>query len=238
LDVDESDPPFLIRDLRGEIAVSADSVFLDIASFRLPGSVARAKGLVTTKDGLGVNVRIEADTVSLADIHWVYPTLPTEGGGRMVLTMTKAKDSDYTAYALSEMDVRSTRSTLRGAMTFGVSTTLVDITDVDVELAPLDFVLIEQFSGEPLPLPWAGALTGRVRGPGGPLDAFVISEARIAHADANVPGVVNRFTADGALDITNPALTAFRNMRLNIERLELATVRAVNPEFAPLRGWI
>jgi translocation and assembly module TamB len=236
LDVDESDPPFLIRDLRGDIAISHDSVFVDIASFHLPGSVGSAKGVITTKDGLGIDVRIEADTVALADIHWVYPTLPTEGGGRMTLTITKAKDSDYTAYALSEMDVRSTRSTLRGAMTFGVTNTLADITDLDVELAPLDFVLIEQFSGEPLPLPWAGTLTGRVRGPGGPLNDFKISEARIAHADANVRGVVNRFVAAGALDITEPALTVFRDLRLTIERLDLATVRAVNPEFAALGG--
>jgi translocation and assembly module TamB len=238
LDVEESDPPFSIRDVRGEVALANDTVMVDIASFRLPGSVGNAKGIITTKGGLGLDVRIETDTVSLADIHWVYPTLPTEGGGRMVLTMQKAQDSDYTAYVLSEMDVRSTHSTLRGTMTFGVAATLVDIKDLDVELAPLDFRLIEQFTGEPLPLPWAGTLTGRVRGPGGPLDAFVLDEARIAFADGNVPGVTNRFVASGGLDITAPALTVFRDFRLDFERFDMATVRAVNPGFAPLGGWI
>ena len=238
LDVDESDPPLLISDLRGEVEIVNDSVRLRVEEFHLPGSVGRAEGVVTTKDGLGVDVRIDSDSVSLADLNWVYPYLPVEGGGRMRLHISKQRDSDYTAYALSDIDVRSMRSHLVGAMTFGVADELADITDVDVTLLPLDFVLIERFSGEPLPLPWAGALRGRVRARGGPLARFVVDEAQIDFADANVPGVVNRFQGAGALDITVPALTAFQDFALQVDRLEMRTLQAVNPEFPPLRGWV
>jgi translocation and assembly module TamB len=238
LDVDESDPPLLIRDLRGDVLIVNDSVRIQVDEFHLPGSVGRAEGVVTTTDGLGVDVRIDGDSVSMADLNWVYPDLPLEGGGRMRLEIRKRNDSPYIAYALQDIDVRSMGSQLRGTMTFGVSSSLVDITDVDLDLTPLDFVLIERFTGEPLPLPWAGTLRGRVRARGGPLDRFVVDEADIAFADRNVPGVVNRFQGAGAIDITVPALTAFRDFGLRIDRLEMRTLQAVNPEFPPLRGWV
>jgi hypothetical protein len=136
------------------------------------------------------------------------------------------------------MDVRSMRSRLQGTMTFGVTTVLADISDLDLQLSPLDFVLIERFSGEPLPLPWAGTLTGRVRGAGGPLDAFRIDVVHLAFADGNVRGVVNRIRGSGVLDITEPAQTAFQDFRLNLERFDLRTLQAVNPDFPPVRGWL
>jgi translocation and assembly module TamB len=238
LDVDESDPPLLIRDVRGEVAIVKDSVRLALREFHLPGTVGRASGVITLADGLGVDVRIDADSVSLADLNWVYPNLPLEGGGRMTLLIVKPRDSERYAYTLRDMDVRSMRSRLQGTMTFGVTTVLADISDLDLQLSPLDFVLIERFSGEPLPLPWAGTLTGRVRGAGGPLDAFRIDDVQLAFADGNVRGVVNRFRGSGVLDITEPAQTAFQDFRLNLERFDLRTLQAVNPDFPPVRGWL
>ena len=59
-------------------------------------------------------IRVFGDSVSLADVAWVYPTLPTTGGGRMILDIRNERNLHQLDYALSEMDVRTTKSRLRG----------------------------------------------------------------------------------------------------------------------------
>ena len=66
------------------------------------------------------DITVRGDSVSLADINWVYPTLPTTGGGSMVLHIGNNEENpDVLEYALKDMDVRSTSSHLIGNMTFG-----------------------------------------------------------------------------------------------------------------------
>jgi translocation and assembly module TamB len=238
LDADEFDPPFRIRKARALVAIVNDSVRLDVSSFRLPGSHGSARGVIANKNGLSVAVRVEGDTVSLADVAWLYPTFPTEGGGRMTLDIRRARTSNITEFALTRLDVRTTRSRLRGAMTFGVGDRTLRLTNVDADLAPVDFKLFEQFAGAPLALPWAGQLRGRVRGPGGPLDRFVIDSAAIEFADANVPGVTNRFSGKVEVDIVRTINTAFHDFALDIQHFDLRTLQAVNPDFPPLKGAI
>ena len=236
LDVHESRPPFVLSEVAGTVRVAHDTVHLDVDRFRLPGSVGRARGTVAPRDGLGIAVSIVADTVSLADVAWIMPTFPTEGGGRMVLDIRRRRGSDVTNYALSRMDVRTTQSRLTGAMTFGIGGPVLAVTNINLQLDPVDFELIEQFSGKPLALPWAGQLRGRVQGPGGPVNTFVVDESTIDFTDTNVPGVVNKFRGAGELDITFPAFTAFHDFALDVEHLDFRTLREVNPKFPPLLG--
>ncbi|HKS06411.1 MAG TPA: translocation/assembly module TamB domain-containing protein [Gemmatimonadaceae bacterium] len=238
LDADEFDPPFKIRKARALVAIVNDSVRLDVSSFRLPGSHGSARGVIANKNGLSVAVRVEGDTVSLADVAWLYPTFPTEGGGRMTLDIRRARTSNITEFALTRLDVHTTKSRLRGAMTFGTGERLLRLTNVDVDLAPVDFKLFEQFAGAPLAMPWAGQLRGRVRGPGGPLDHFMIDSTAIDFADANVPGVTNRFSGKGEVDIVRTIETAFHDFAIDIQHFDLRTLQAVNPDFPPLRGAI
>lgn len=237
-DVDEFDPPFRVRRARGEVLVARDTVRVRVDAFRLPGSSGSASGYLVTRNGLGVRVRVIGDTVSMADIAWIYPTLPTEGGGRLTLDIRKDSSSSHIDYALSAIDVRSTASHLLGAMTFGVGDHMLEVKNVDLTLSPVDFKLIEQFSGGPLPLPWAGQLRGRVRGPGGPLDQFVVEQGDIEFTDANVPGVVNVFRGGGTLNIETPAEAVFQDFALDVVHFDLRTARALNAEFPPWAGWV
>lgn len=238
LDVDEFDPPFKLRNAHGLVTIARDTVTLDIDSFRLPGSEGSARGTIVSKDGLAVAVRVIGDTVSLADIAWLYPTFPSEGAGRMTLDIRRARTGKITDFALTKLDVSTTRSRLRGAMTFGVGERMLRITDVDVQLAPIDFKLFEQFAGAPLAMPWAGQLRGRLIGRGGPLDHFVIDSTAIEFTDGNVPGVVNKFRGAGEVDIVRTIATSFHDFALDIERFDMRTLRAVNPAFPPLEGTI
>ncbi len=182
------------------------------------------------------DLRIVGDSVSLADVNWVYPTLPTTGGGSMVLTIRNEKNLSVLDYALSEMDVRTTRSRLRGSMTFGVGAPVLIVKDLALEAAPVNFDLIRALNGKPFPYDWQGDLTGTVRARGGPVNRFHVDDARITFADANVPGAVTRATGKGDLDILFPAFTTFRGLDVDVAQLDLRTLQYLNPNFPRVNG--
>jgi hypothetical protein len=104
---------------------------------------------------------VRGDSVSLRDVAWVYPTLPTTGGGSMRLRIRNdPRNLNVLNYALSEMDVRTTGSRLRGAMTFGVGGPVLTVTDVSMRADPMDFRLIRQLNGKDFPVPVGRAAHG------------------------------------------------------------------------------
>ena len=240
LDADEFDPPFKFRNVRGGVRQTADSLWLDLSHFDLPGSTGKGAGKVVWGSDLPTryDLRIVGDSVSLSDVSWVYPTLPTTGGGSMVLNIRNQRNLSIIDYAISDMDVRSTRSRLLGDMTFGVGGPVLIVKDLALRAEPVNFDLLRTLAGGPFPYDWQGNLTGTVRARGGPVNRFRVDEARIAFDDANVPGAVTRATARGELDILFPAFTTFRGFDVDVAQLDLRTVQFLNPNFPRLNGII
>ncbi len=231
-------PPLAVRNTRGTIWRRGDSLFVDIPHFDLPASTGSAKGKVWWGSDLPMryDVRIRGDSVSLADVAWVYTGLPATGGGRMNLHIRNERDPHVIDYVLQDMDMRTMNSRLRGAMTFGVGAPVLILKDLALEAMPLDFRLIERFSGAPLPKPWRGALTGTVRARGGPVNRWLLNDARFTFNDFNVPGAVTRGSARGELDILFPAFTVFRGLRVDLAPLDLRTLQALDTVFPRLNG--
>jgi len=240
LDVHERFPPFNIRNARGTLWRRGDSLWIDAPRFELPGSSGSLKGKVWWGNDLPMryDVHVRGDTVSLRDIAWVWDGLPETGGGRMNLHIRNERDLHVMDYAISEMDVRSMNSRLRGNMTFGVGGPVLILKDVALEAMPLDFRLIERFNGRPLPLPWRGAITGSARARGGPTNRWKLDEAKFTFADANVPGAISKGTLRGELDILFPAFTTFRGTQIELSQLDLRTLRALDTSFVRLNGII
>lgn len=240
LDVDEPDPPFSFRNVSGAVRWMGDTIWMRLPHWDLPRSTGSAAGRVHWGKGpMRYDIAVRGDSVSLSDINWVYPTLPSTGGGSMVLRIRNDSTNPRVLnYAISEMDVRSTYSHLTGDMTFGVGAPVLIVKNVDLRADPMDFRLIEQLSGEPLPVPWAGQITGTVRAPGGPVTRFAVNDAQLEFRDAHVPGAVTRARASGALDILSPSRAKFRGLDVNIESLDLRTIRYLYPNFARLGGTI
>ena len=238
LDADEFDPPFKFRNVRGGARQNGDSLWLDLAHFDLPASTGKASGKVVWGSGLDTryDLRVVGDSVSLSDVAWVYPTLPTTGGGSLVLNIKNEQNLKIIDYALSNMDVRTTRSRLLGNMTFGVGGSVLIVKDLALQAAPVNFDLIRALNGKPFPYDWQGNLTGTVRGRGGPVNRFRVDDARITFDDANVPGAVTRATARGELDILFPAFTTFRGFDVDVAQLDLRTLQYLNPNFPRVNG--
>jgi translocation and assembly module TamB len=239
-DVDEPDPPFAFRNVRGPVRWRGDTIWLDIAHWDLPASTGSASGRLHWGPGpMRYDITVRGDSVALSDINWVYPTLPTSGGGRMALHIgNDSTNPRVLEYAITDMDVRSTDSHLRGDMTFGVGAPVLIVKDVALRAEPVDFRLIERLNGEPLPAPWAGQITGTLRARGGPVTRFLVDDAQLVFRDAHVPGAVTRARAEGGLDILFPSLAKFRDFRVDLETLDLRTIRYLYPNFARLGGTI
>ena len=208
-------------------------------------AAVRAAGLVGAGERQGgwgsglptrYDVRIRGDSVSLRDVAWVWDGLPNTGGGRMDLHIRNERNLSVMDYVVENMDVRTMNSRLRGRMTFGVGAPVLIVKDVQLETLPVDFRLIERFSGEPLPMPWRGAITATVRARGGPVNRWRLDDGRFTFADANVPGAITRGTMRGELDILFPAFTVFRGVSLDLEQLDLRTLQALDTSFARLNG--
>ncbi|HEY7878476.1 MAG TPA: translocation/assembly module TamB domain-containing protein [Gemmatimonadaceae bacterium] len=241
LDVDIDDPPFKVRNATGPVTIVGDSVWLELKHFDLPGSTGQLSGKLWWGNDLPMryDVRVVGDSVSLADIAWVHPTLPRTGGGRMKLTIrNESKNLHVLDYAVSDMDVRSNGSRLSGAMTFGVGGRVLQVKDVSVTVAPLDFDLLRTFNGGKFPVDWQGQFFGTVRGRGGPMDDFQVDDARLEFRDKHVPGAVTRLAAHGGLDILTPSSAKFLALHLDVGTLDLRTVRFLFPSFARLGGTI
>ncbi|MHB1095173.1 MAG: translocation/assembly module TamB domain-containing protein [Gemmatimonadaceae bacterium] len=238
LDMVERYPPLNLRNVRGTVSRRSDSLWIDLPRFELPGSSGQASGKVWWGNGLPTryDVRIRGDSVSLRDVAWVWDGLPSTGGGRMDLHIRNESNLSVMDYAVENMDIRTMNSRLRGRMTFGVGAPVLIIKDVQLETLPLDFRLIERFSGEPLPMPWRGAITATVRARGGPVNRWRLDDGRFTFADANVPGAISRGTMRGELDILFPAFTVFRGVSLDLDQLDLRTLQALDTSFVRLNG--
>ena len=241
INVRESDPPFQFRNVRGTMRWIKDSVWLDLAHFDLPGSTGSARAKVVWGSNLPMRYAVDAiaDSVSLNDVSWVYPTLPRDGGGRLKLSIRNNRQNlKILEYAISDMDIRTQGSHLKGAMTFGVGGPVLVVKNVALEASPVDMRLIRTLNGKPFPYDWQGQLRGVIRARGGPLNRWKVDDARLVFNDANVPGAVSRFSGKGELDVLFPAFTVFRGFSADVAQLDLRTLQFVNREFPRVNGFL
>ena len=236
----ETDPPFKFRNISGTVLNLGDSVFVDSDHFDLPGSTGKAHGSVVWGSDLPIRyyLHVVGDSVSLADVAWVYPTLPTTGGGKMELDIRSERNPRFLDYILTKMDVRTTRSRLLGQMTFGTGADVLAVKNVDLQAAPVDFDLLRTLNGKKFPYDWQGKITGNVRASGGPLNHFKIEQSALIFEDAHVPGAVTEARGEGELDILFPAFTAFHGFNVDVATLDLRTLQFLNPFFPRIKGTV
>jgi len=236
----ETDPPFKFRNISGTVLNLGDSVFLDSDHFDLPGSTGKAHGSVVWGSDLPIRyyLHIIGDSVSLSDVAWVYPTLPTTGGGKMVLDIRSQRNPHFLDYIITSMDVRTTRSRLLGQMTFGTGGPVLVVKNVDMQAAPVDFDLLRTLNGKVFPYDWQGKITGNVKAPGGPLNHFRVDQSTLIFEDAHVPGAVTEARGEGELDILYPAFTAFHDFNVDVATLDLRTLQYLNKFFPKIKGTV
>lgn len=236
-----STPPFQFSDSRGTVRQLGDSLWIEAPEWHLPGSSGSARGRIVWGGGRPnrYDVRFTADTLSLADLYWIDPAFPTRGGGRARLQIRNAAHNERVIeYAVSDIDVRSYASHLRGRLVVDPSGPVLALRDLEMQATPLDFELLRAVNDGPFPYDWRGSFTGTVRAAGGRLDRFRVDRADFRFADGHVRGATAAGMGSGVLDITDPGFTVFHGFRLNVAHFDLRTPRAVIPDFAEVDGTI
>lgn len=234
-------PPFWFRKMSTTVRILGDSLWVDTARFQLANSRGHGNAKVVWGSGLPVryDVRLEGDSVAMADMAWIDESLPRTGGGRTSITIRNDPNNlAVIEYGLRNMDARALRSRFLGDITFGVGGPVLRITDVDIELQPANIDLLRQFNGEPFPYDWQGNLSGRVIARGGPVTNWRLDDARLTYADSHVPGAISKVQASGMLNIYTPAEAILQGVKVEIAQLDLRTPRFVNPLFPDVTGFV
>jgi hypothetical protein len=155
--------PFIINDARGTLTTRDSIIAFDFPEVALPGSQAGILGRIVMRTGANdIDVRVESRRLVFRDLGWLYPHLPDDGGGSLLLRIQSQPDGILWLAENARLQAPGTNV----AGTFGVVTgDTLYFTRVDLRASPLDIRTLEQIL--PGGLPVEGLLIGtvEVRGP-------------------------------------------------------------------------
>lgn len=222
-----SDPPIDLRDGNGHVTIDGDSLDADLPLVRLPGSKFSLRGrLAWPRDTLLYDLRIGADTVTLADARFIDPRFPDRAvmhgnvavrshGGRMLEVGFDPIDLYY----------HGGRAYGNATVMIAADSGLVAVRDVDVTTADLDLALPRMFLDT---LPFYGHLTGHTRADGG-LGALSL-DADWLFRDSLAPGEpVNLIRGRGQVDLLAPIGMTFTAFTVDTAELDFGSIARLVP---------
>ena len=224
-------PAAELRNVVGRFEFTGDSLWWRGAQVTMPGSRMTGDGGYVFDNG---NMRITAlgRPVALADMRWLYPRLPSNGGGPLDIALRWDENRDD--YVVRNMDIRIGVQRIRG----NAGVTLADtftIHSTDVRIANLDTRLIEQVVPR-FESPRRGTLTGRARLHGGKHALRVDGE--IAFTDPR--SGTSRLAAIGEVgflgDGGDDGIRA-RDLRLRLLPVQVDLARIMEPDL-PVGGTV
>ncbi|HEY0929748.1 MAG TPA: translocation/assembly module TamB domain-containing protein, partial [Gemmatimonas sp.] len=236
-----SAPPVPIKNAAGRVLWTSDSLMLDLPRVELPASVGSAKGTVAWNQPGAVryDVQVKADA-GLSDLNWVWDVLPMEGRGQADVRLRTLENPDDTEYALTNLDVQTGGSRIRGGIAITVRPADLLLHKVDLAFAPLRSDLLRRISYDAVPETVKGSITGRlVAAEGGPLSALKLDllEARFvdeAVASGGQGSAVSTVTLRGTVGIgAEPRAT---NMAVSNLRVDLRSLKPFMPDSLTVDG--
>ncbi|MDQ3556189.1 MAG: hypothetical protein M3409_05370 [Gemmatimonadota bacterium] len=156
--------PLVIRRAQGEIAIRDSVMELRVPDVILPRSRLSLQGVVLIAEDNPVDLTLRSDTFALADLQWLYPRLPAEGGGASTLRWQTRPDG--TLFLARDLRLSMPGTRIRGSFGLVVGDTL-RFTDVDLVADPLRTETVERLLPEGLPVRGLRIGSVEVRGPDG-----------------------------------------------------------------------
>jgi hypothetical protein len=151
--------PMHVQRLTGDLRLLQSVLEFRAPEIRLPDSRLAASGVIDFggEEGTRLAVTLQGEQVAFADLQWLYPPLPDEGGGTLELTIESRPDG--TLYLARNLDVTAPGTHLVGS--FGVIVNdALHFVDVDLRADPLRVATIEAML--PAELPVVGLQIGGV----------------------------------------------------------------------------
>jgi translocation and assembly module TamB len=211
-------PAAEIADLAGVVDVNDDSLWFRATKIELPGSRITGRGTIDLARG-DVTTRLVADTASLADLRWLYPRLPAEGGGRLDLQFLLRGDT--TNVVAREVRLRTGSAAVEGDLGMLFLGDTVGFRDTDLRIAGVRTELVEQLVPG-LELPVRGAIAGVATLDGTLRRLRVDGDVTFDDAEAGRSRVI----ADGIVGVGDGAVAA-DGLRVDLRPVQVSLARAV-----------
>jgi autotransporter translocation and assembly factor TamB len=207
-----------VRAMEGKFYLSQDSLWFDEVRAQLPGSALAGAGVyhLETAD---LHLRMAGAPAAFPDLRWLYPRLPEEGGGDLILRVHRRQAA--TRLAIEEMDVRIGDGVMRGDLRFMVGDTF-RILPTDLEFENLDSRPVAGMVPG-IRLPVHGTLDGRLALQGDPSAMRLDGDVALTHA----PTGRSRVVAEGVVGMTDPV--RFSDLRLTLAPLRTDLLREYFP---------
>ncbi|MDQ6886408.1 MAG: translocation/assembly module TamB domain-containing protein [Gemmatimonadota bacterium] len=219
-------PAANVTDLNGTFTIASDSVWFRGIRAALTASRISGDGAYFLGGG-DLALRLHGDPVALSDLRWLYPRLPSQGGGRLDFVMrTSGHASDYAARNAA---VRVGDATATGSFGIRLGDTTI-FHDTDLRVASLDTRLIEQLVPH-LTMPRRGVVGGRAA-LSGPLERLRVN-ADISFADAR--SGTSRLAALGEVGIGKGVGFRARDLHLRLSPVQVDLLRIAVPSL-PVGG--
>ena len=225
-------PSAIVHNLRGIVRFDNDSVWWRDIAVRMPGSSLHGDGDYKFDTG-DLTIAAEGRPAALADFRWLYPRLPSEGGGPLEFRVEWRGTTEE--YVVQNADLRSRGARLRGDFAISFADTFA-IHDTDVRFTDVDTRLIEQLVPE-FESPRRGTLDGQLTIVGG-RNAMQLA-GNVAFHD---PGTgTSRASGRGALGYVDGQFR-MRDLRLRVDPLQVALLKALSDDISgplePIGGTI
>jgi translocation and assembly module TamB len=216
-----------VREMSGAFRFVQDSLFMTDVRASLPGSRFTGERVYSLESG-ELLLKMRGDPAAFADLRWLMPGLPEEGGGSVDLEVHRGALATRLVATNADFAVRDSRITGKLDVTIGDT---MRVQDTDLRLTNVDTHLVSDVLPA-LTLPRHGRVSGHVVLAGTPSDLDVDSD--ITFVDAGGTGT-SRFSATGGVAVDGKV--TLRDLRLRFDPLQAALARAFVPGL-PLRGTI
>ena len=196
-----TEEPFELADFRGQVRLNEDELSFDAERLWLPETEMSGTGVVAWGRGVRIDASLSAPVAAFEDIRWLVPGLPPARGG---LDLGLRIRSDTISLVLSSLNLQTGDGGLDGRLTLAFSTGST-LLDGELGLRELRVSAFDPWLG---PLPWRGALSGRVRMEGRPEDLEIGGELETIGTDPAQPP--SHFEFGGRVHLgPDPGVTAF-----------------------------
>lgn len=215
-------PGVVVRDLRGRVAMTEDSVWAEEVVVALPASELRTDAEYSLDDG-SLHAAVTVDSLSLADLAWLRAELPA-GGARGELTITRTPADMHVAGR--DLDIALDSGRIAGTFDVRFGDTL-RVGEADLTLERLDTRTVERLAGAgTVPVDGIASAALRLSGAAGDLalDGWAEVEERSGRTSRLRANGTIRTAADGGIDM-DPLV-------VHLEPVHASLVRQLAPDVA------
>jgi hypothetical protein len=144
------DPPMQIRDLTGELNLREGVLRFNAPRVSFPQSEIRTVGEIDLREEEPIyHVVLAGDRIAFADMQWLYPRFPDEGGGGLRMRIQTRPEGFY--FFARDIDVRTPGTHVRGRFGMMLGDT-IRFVDADLTADPLDTGTVERLLPAGLPV--------------------------------------------------------------------------------------